>query len=79
MPDDGWRVERPGAAVVAGDGAAPPLACGRRADEPERRVETEEDLAEQVVWKVIDARRRHPVRSCHLLFPVRAAADARKP
>ena len=52
VPDDGGRVERGdeaeegAAAVDVGHGTAPPPAGARRADEPERGVEAEEDQPE---------------------------------
>jgi len=58
LADGGRRVERAGeaeegppfvGAVGDGDDAAPPLADARRADEPERGVDAEEDPPEHVV------------------------------
>ena len=74
LADDGGRVERAGeaeegAAFVGAavcDDAAPPLADARRADEPERGVEAEEDPPERVVRDVMDG--THP----HRLLPVLA-------
>ena len=74
VPDDGGRVERGdeaeegAAAVDVGHGTAPPPAGARRADEPERGVEAEEDQPEKVVLDVVDAprlllrRRLNPAR-----------------
>ena len=76
LADDGGRVERAGEAeegatfvAAVGDGAAPPLAGARRADEPERAVEAEEDPPEQVVREVMDAPRTNPLLPVLALLP----------
>ena len=45
-------------AVGDGDDAAPPLADARRADEPKRGVDEEEDPPEHVIREVMDVARR---------------------